>query len=137
MNINEHTVNEGGFYLMFGFIKNIFKKEKTPEELIAEYESVKGNLPRIQRLRKVMDLLNEVRDEDLKSKEAPTLFVFCYKELLVLKNEMAREIAVEYIQHELLNNNDAQLDFIKQVSDSKEYKEWKLWLKEQKMMEDF
>ena len=122
---------------MFGFIKNVFKKKKTPEELIAEYESVKGDLSSIKRLQKVMDLLNCVSEKDLKIKEAPSLFVFCYKELLVLKNGMAIKIATKYIQHELIQNEDAQLDFIKQVKESKEYKEWELWNREQKMMEDF
>lgn len=122
---------------MFGFIKNVFKKKKTPEALIAEYESAKGDLSRIQRLQKVMDLLSDARYEDLKSKEAPTLLVFCYKELLVLKNQMAIDTSIELINDMLLDNDDAQMDFIKQVTNSKEYKEWKFWVREQKMMEDF
>ena len=119
---------------MFGFIKNVFKKEKTPEELFAKYELYKNNMPVMGRCCDLLSIITKIKF-DKKSKVAPDTLISCFKELLSLKDKDAIEIAIELIQQKL--STQAQLDFINRIDNTKECKEWKVEQYIASMQEDF
>lgn len=104
---------------MFGFIKNVFKKKKTPEELFTEYELSKNSMPVMIRCCDLLSIITKIKS-DKKSKVAPDILISCFKELLSLKDKCTIEIAIDLIQDKLLESIEAQHDFINRMNSTKE-----------------
>lgn len=121
---------------MFGFIKNVFKKKKTPEELFAKYELSKKRMPVMDRCCNLLSICTKVKF-DKKSKVAPDILISCFKELLSLNDKDAIEAATELIQYKLLESIEAQCDFINRMNNTKEWKELRVKQRIASIQEDF
>ena len=128
---------------MFGFIKNLFKKKKSSGELLAEYRLHKeltkkkiDDLEREARILKLMQIIGKVKP-DVNAKEAPAMFVYCFKELLGYKKQEAIEAATWHIDYILGQNYEAKEDFINKVNKTREYKEYQIEQRKKKIEEDF
>ena len=128
---------------MFGFLKNLFKKEKSAGELLADYRLHKeltkkkiDDLEREARILKLLQIIGKVKP-DVNAKEAPAMFVYCFKELLGYKKQVAIESATCHIDYILGQNEEAKEDFINKVNKTREYKEYRIEQRKKKIEEDF
>lgn len=121
---------------MFGFIKNVFKKKKTPEELFAKYELSKKRMPVMVRCCNLLSIIIKVKF-DKKSNVAPDILISCFKELLSLNDKDAIEAATELIQYKLLESIEAQCDFIDRMNNTKEWKKLRVKQRIASIQKDF
>ena len=127
---------------MFGFIKN-WLKPKSFKEVKKEYNTLKSKEEDIK------ERLNESRASEIEGdildlcfgslrpdqEDCPPLIIYNYKKLLEIANEESLIRATNYLFMYLSEHQ--QQDFRNKVSQLKEYKEWKLNKRINKLNEDF
>ena len=114
---------------MFGFIKNLIRPKscKEAEEILKsqlQISEIEGN---------ILDICYGVIRPD--QEYCPTLIVHNYKKLLEIANEEALVRVTNYLGMYL--SEQQQQDFMNKVSQLKEYKEWKLKKRLNKLKGDF
>lgn len=128
---------------MFGFIKN-WLKPKSFKEVKKEYKTLKS-----KEEEDIKERLNESRAIEIEGdildlcfgslrpdqEECPPLIIYNYKKLLEIDNEESLIRATNYLF--MLLSEHQQQDFRNKVSQLKEYKEWKLKKRINKLNEDF
>ena len=128
---------------MFGFIKN-WLKPKSFKEVKKEYKTLKS-----KEEEDIKERLNESRAIEIEGdildlcfgslrpdqEECPPLIIYNYKKLLEIANEESLIRATNYLF--MLLSEHQQQDFRNKVSQLKEYKEWKLKKRINKLNEDF
>ena len=135
---------------MFGFIKNLIRP-KSCKEVKQEYKQAKVNwIARVDDCKESEEILksqlqiSEIEGNILdmcygglrpNQEDCPTLIVYNYKKLLEIANEEALVRVTNYLGMYL--SEQQQQDFMNKVSQLKEYKEWKLKKRINKLMEDF
>lgn len=120
---------------MFGFIKNWFKPKT--EEVKKEYESEyfrETDEYRARRLEgEILDCcLGGLRPDQ---EDCPPLIIYDYKKLLEIANEESLVRATNYLG--MFLTEQQHQDFMRKVSQLKEYKDWKLKKRINKLNEDF
>ena len=127
---------------MFGFIKN-WLKPKSFKEVKKEYKTLKSKEEDIK------ERLNESRASEIEGdildlcfgclrpdqEDCPRLIIYNYKKLLEIANEESLIRATNYLF--MFLSEHQQQDFRNKVSQLKEYKEWKLKKRINKLNEDF
>ena len=127
---------------MFGFIKN-WLKPKSFKEVKKEYNTFKAKAEDIK------ERLNESRASEIEDdildlcfvslrpdqEECPHLIIYNYKKLLEIANEESLVRATSYLF--MFLSEHQQQDFRNKLSQLKEYKEWKLKKRINKLNEDF
>jgi hypothetical protein len=127
---------------MFGFIKNWFKP-KDFKEVKKEYKTLKSKAEDLK------ERLNEYRASEIEGEildscygglrpdqeECPPLIIYNFKKLLEIANEESLVRATNYLG--MFLTEQQQQDFMNKVSQLKEYKEWKLKNRINKLNEDF
>lgn len=135
---------------MFGFIKN-WLKPKRFKEVKQEYKKSKSNLiARVEDCKEDEEILksklqiSEIEGNILDlcygglrpdQEDCPTLIVYNYKKLLEIANEESLVRVTNYLG--MFLSEQQQQDFRNKVSQLKEYKEWKLKKRIDKLNEDF
>ena len=135
---------------MFGFIKNLIKP-KSFKEVKQEYKKSKANwIDRVEDCKEEEEILkyklqiSDIEDDILDlcygclrpdQEDCPTLIVYNYKRLLEIANEESLVRVTNYLGRFL--SEQQQQDFMNKVSQLKEYKEWKLKKRINKLNEDF
>ena len=139
---------------MFGFIKN-WLKSKINEEVKKEYKKVPTQTERkpkanwITRYEDIEGLENEYKAAEIEGnildlcfgglrpdqEDCPTLIVHNFKKLLEIDNEESLVRVANYLGMYLSEHQ--QQDFINKVSQLKEYKEYRLKKRINKLNEDF
>ena len=135
---------------MFGFIKNLIKP-KSFKEVKQEYKKSKANwIVRVEDCKEDEEILksklqiSEIEGNILDlcygalrpdQEDCPTLIVYNYKKLLEIANEEALVRVTNYLG--MFLSEQQQQDFMNKVSQLKEYKEWKLKKRINKLNEDF
>ena len=131
---------------MFGFIKN-WLKPKSFKEVKQEYKQTKANW--IARAEDIKGLENAYKAAEITSEimnlcfgalrpdqeDCPPLIIHNYKKLLEIADEDALVRATDCLG--LYLSESQQQDFMNKVRQLKEYKEWKLNKKLNKLQEDF
>ena len=128
---------------MFGFIKNFkevkqeYKKSKANwiarDEDCKDEEILKYKLQISDIEDDILDLCYGCLSPD--QEDCPTLIVYNYKRLLEIANEESLVRVTNYLGKFL--SEQQQQDFMNKVSQLKEYKEWKLKKRIDKLNEDF
>ena len=127
---------------MFGFIKNLLKP-KSFKEVKKEYNTLKSKEEDIK------ERLNESRASEIEGdildlcfgclrpdqEYCPPLIIYNYKKLLEIANEESLIRVTNYLF--MFLSEHQQQDFRNKVSQLKEYKEWKLKKRINKLNEDF
>lgn len=127
---------------MFGFIKNWFKPKdfkevkKEYKKYLVKAEELKG----LENEYKASEIEGEILDACFGStrvgqEDCPPLIIHNYKKLLVIANEESLVRATNYLG--MFLTEQQQQDFFNKVSQSKEYKEYKLKKRINKLNEDF
>lgn len=135
---------------MFGFIKNLIKP-KSFKEVKQEYKKSKVNwIARADDCKEYEEILkyqlqiSEIEGNILdmcfgvlrpNQEDCPLTIVHNYKKLLEIANEEALVRVTDYLG--MFLSEQQQQDFINKVSQLKEYKEWKLKKRINKLNEDF
>lgn len=115
---------------MFGFIKNWIARVKYCKE---DEEILKSQLQISEIEGNILDLcFGGLRPDQ---EDCPTLIVHNFKKLLEIANEEALVRATNYLG--MFLSEQQQQDFMNKVSQLKEYKEWKLKKRINKLNEDF
>ena len=136
---------------MFGFIKNWFKPKNSFKEIKQEYKQAKANwIARVEDCKEAEEILksqlqiSEIEGNILDicfvglrpdKEDCPPLIVHNFKKLLEISNEESLVRTINYLGMYL--SEQQQQDFMNKVSQLKEYKEWKLKKRINKLMEDF
>lgn len=132
---------------MFEFIKNLIKHKKSFKEIKQE----KANcIDRVEDCKEDEEILksklqiSEIEDNILDlcfgglrpdQEDCPPLIVYNYKKLLEIANEGELVRATNYLG--MFLSEQQQQDFMNKVSQLKEYKEFKIKQRTNKLMEDF
>lgn len=131
---------------MFGFIKN-WIKPKSFKEVKQEYKQAKANwIARVEDVKECEDLFKaqEIANEIERlcfgslrpdQEDCPPLIIHCYKKLLEIANEEVLVRATDNLCIWL--SESQQQDFRNKVSQLKEYKEYRLKKRINKLNEDF
>ena len=135
---------------MFGFIKNLIKP-KSFKEVKQEYKQYKANcIDRVEDCKEDEEILksklqiSEIEGNILDicygglrpdQEDCPPLIVHNFKKLLEIANEESLVRATNNLG--MFLSEQQQQDFMNKVSQLKEYKEWKLKNRLNKLMEDF
>ena len=131
---------------MFGFIKN-WLKTKSFKEIKQEYKQAKANwIAKVEDCKEAEDLFkaqaiaNDIERLCFRSlrpdqEDCPPLIIHNYKKILAIANE---EVLVRARDNLRIWLSESQYkDFTNKVSQSKEYKEWKIKQRTNKLIEDF
>ena len=135
---------------MFGFIKNWFKP-KSFKEVKQEYKQAKATLiARAEDCKETEEILkSQLQISELEGnilalcygglrpdqEDCLPLIIHNYKKLLAIANEESLVRATDYLG--MFLTEQQQQDFMSKVSQLKEYKEWKLKKRINKLNEDF
>lgn len=129
---------------MFGFIKNWFKP-KDFKEVKQEYKTLKSKAEdlkeRLEEYRareiegEILDSCIDFAGNSVKPEDCPPLIIHRYKKLLEIANEESLVRATNYLG--MFLTEQQQQDFMRKVSQLKEYKDWKLKKRINKLNEDF
>ena len=131
---------------MFGFIKNLIKSERFKEvkqdkaNCIARYEDCKEDEEILKSKFQISEIEGNIIDlcyGCLRPNQdyCPKLIIYNYKKLLEIANEESLVRITNYLG-KFLSEQQYQ-DFMNKVSQLKEYKEWKLNKRINKLNEDF
>ena len=136
---------------MFGFINNLFKPKKSFKKIKQEYKQEKENcISRIEVCKENEDILksqlqiSKIEDNILDmclrglrpyQEDCPFPIVHYFKKLLEIANEESLVRTTNYLR--MFLSAQQQQDFMNKVSQLKEYKEYKIKQRTNKLMEDF